>query len=159
MRAPSAQPQDGGPSAHLGPGCQHPDVARKLSTIQTKVLQRYGGTGVLAAVTAAASLRLPAVAFPVADLESCAALPATTLSSGAGGMIGSGQDAKVGGWAGAETPCGFVEARQGCKLGELGGPADSALQWWPQCTVQGSPTVLSSCNVQRDIIFCIQLLP
>jgi hypothetical protein len=79
----------------LSPGCSDESVAKQLEASRSRVLQRFSGTGVLAAMTAAAALRSPAVAFPVADLETCAAYPATTISSGTSSVVGSGQDAKV----------------------------------------------------------------
>jgi hypothetical protein len=72
------------------------EVAHRLQQLRDRVLLRYGSTGVALALAAAVALRPPRLAFPVSDLESCSSLVACGASSGAAGVVGSGQDAKVG---------------------------------------------------------------
>ncbi|GFR42960.1 hypothetical protein Agub_g3958, partial [Astrephomene gubernaculifera] len=72
-----------------------PELAEQLSRVRTAVLGRYGSTGAALALTCAVAMRPPRPVFPVTDLETCTALPARGISSGAGGLLGSGLDAKA----------------------------------------------------------------
>lgn len=86
---------DGAASVHVPNQAALPThVAEQLRTVQETVLSRYGGTGVLAALTAAAALKSPALAFPVADVHGCQSLrPLTFVKDG---IISAGQDALQG---------------------------------------------------------------
>lgn len=78
------------------------DVEKRVRAAWEGVLKRYGSTGVLAALTCAMAMRPPAVAYPVADLETFAALVAHA-GGGGGGPLGAGQDAKHRAAEGANT--------------------------------------------------------
>jgi len=69
-------------------------VALQLQQLQERVLGPLGSTGVLAALTTAACLAAPRWVFPVGDRGSLAALAARVHSSGAGGGVGAGLDAR-----------------------------------------------------------------
>lgn len=90
-------------------GASAPGVKERLEEIKRDVLDRYGGTGVLAAVTAAAALRTPALAFPVFDLHSCESLrPLTFVKDG---TIASSAEMLEGGGAGlASMSISFVDS-------------------------------------------------
>ncbi|PNH08917.1 O-phosphoseryl-tRNA(Sec) selenium transferase [Tetrabaena socialis] len=55
----------------------------------------YGSTGAALALACAVAMRPPRPVFPVAELEGLAALQARGAASGAGGLLGSGLDAKA----------------------------------------------------------------
>lgn len=93
-------------------------LSRQLEALQRKVLGRYGGTGVLLAVTAAVAMRPPRVAFPVCDLHTCTAIPARGGAS-AGGVLGSGAEAKVRGKS--RSGRGWWGGEKGQGEGEGGG--------------------------------------
>lgn len=65
------------------------DVLVALQHIAQNVLQPYGSTGVLAALTCAVALKPPRWVFPIADRETCAALAAVTSRAAASGGGGS----------------------------------------------------------------------
>jgi hypothetical protein len=65
------------------------DAAAAVQHVTCDVLQPYGSTGVLAALTCAVALKPPRWCFPIADRESCAALAAVTSRAAAGS--GGGQ--------------------------------------------------------------------
>lgn len=97
------------------PQVHHLGEAHLKDRSQTQTIQtcRYGSSGALAALTCAVSLRPPCIVFPVADLNTCASLPArpgggapsggtgpAPKSGGSGsrvntGLLGSGLDAKA----------------------------------------------------------------
>eukprot|EP00798_Chlamydomonas_sp_ICE-L_P021725 gene21725-28744_t len=68
-------------------------VEYKVAEIDARVLRQYGGTGALAALTAAIAMRPPLPIFPVLYLETCSAMVAKNLSGST--LLGSGQDAKL----------------------------------------------------------------
>lgn len=100
-RAGRLEYADGAGTIVLAPGCDE-RTAREAARMQASVLDRYGTTGVLAALSSAVALKCPAVVFPVADLESFAALPAKACGA-SGGMLGSGTEAKARAAQGANT--------------------------------------------------------
>eukprot|EP00873_Tetraselmis_striata_P034076 jgi/Tetstr1/454340/TSEL_004018.t1 len=104
--------------------CQDQAVVARLRQIEANVLHKFGSTGVQAALSAAVSLRPPALAFPVASLDSCAALPVraqtSPLVSGhdGGGQQSSGKDAP-GGVGGQPVLRDCVLLKPGSTVGEL----------------------------------------
>ncbi|GAX85197.1 hypothetical protein CEUSTIGMA_g12616.t1 [Chlamydomonas eustigma] len=72
-------------------------IEKQVDIIQRRVLKQYGSTGALLALTTAIAMRPPRVVFPVADLQSCTAIPARVHTSTAtgGGPTGSGAEAKA----------------------------------------------------------------
>uniref|UniRef100_A0A7S3R6V4 RWD domain-containing protein n=1 Tax=Dunaliella tertiolecta TaxID=3047 RepID=A0A7S3R6V4_DUNTE len=86
--------QDAAPSASVAPGCDDASVARQVAELNRRVLGPFGGTGALLAVSTAVAMRPPAVVFPVGDLNTCTALPARTIATG-GGLLLGGEDAKA----------------------------------------------------------------
>jgi hypothetical protein len=65
-------------------------AAAAVQHVTQDVLQPYGSTGVLAALTCAVALKPPRWCFPIADRESCSALAAVTSRAAAGGGGGGG---------------------------------------------------------------------
>ncbi|KAF5830715.1 P-loop containing nucleoside triphosphate hydrolase protein, partial [Dunaliella salina] len=86
--------KDAAPSASVAPGCDDASVARQVAELNRRVLGPFGGTGALLAVSTAVAMRPPAVVFPVGDLNTCTALPARTIATG-GGLLLGGEDAKA----------------------------------------------------------------
>eukprot|EP00198_Chlamydomonas_reinhardtii_P003635 XP_001692971.1 predicted protein [Chlamydomonas reinhardtii] len=72
-----------------------PELAQQLAKVQSAVLDKYGGTGAALALAAAVAMRPPRPMYPVSELETYAALAARGIASAAGGLLGSGLDAKA----------------------------------------------------------------
>ncbi|KAG2422688.1 hypothetical protein HXX76_015852 [Chlamydomonas incerta] len=74
---------------------QSPELAQQLAKVQSAVLNKYGGTGAALALAAAVAMRPPRPMYPVGELDSYTALAARGIASAAGGLLGSGLDAKA----------------------------------------------------------------
>lgn len=83
-RAGQVSYQDAAAAAAAPSGSSSSSEAAVQQVTQS-VLQPYGSTGVLAALTCAVALKPPRWCFPIADRESCTALAAVSLRAAAGG--------------------------------------------------------------------------
>ncbi|MEW5306220.1 MAG: hypothetical protein WDW36_008702 [Sanguina aurantia] len=100
---------------------------QRLQQIQETVLDRYGSSGALAALTCAVSLRPPLIVFPVDSLNTCASLPARP-GGGSGSGGGGTAPAPKSGSSGARVNTGLLGSGLDAKARAAEGGSTSVLR-------------------------------